>query len=132
MGLVLKRGGGLLLFILTLPSAIFFCLCVCVCVCVCVGGGVFDISEWLIQFNTATCSNQINRWCLYIFIWLHGCLILLASVCAVCLCMCVWYKIRVPALKAYYVSDLSKLETLLQGLSDTKVPRFNMCRSIIS
>ena len=37
---------------------------------------------------------------------------------------------RVPALKAY-VSDLSNVEALLQGPSDTKLPRFNMSRSII-
>ena len=30
------------------------------------------------------------------------------------------------------MSELSKLETLLQDPSDTKVPRLNICRSIIS
>ena len=65
---------------------------------------------------------------------------LLSVLCVfLCVFVCVLYQIRVPAKKTHYVSDLSKFDTLLhkthikvQGPSITKVPRLDMCRSIIS
>ena len=50
------------------------------------------------------------------------------------MCVCVFVKSRVPEKK--HVSDLSKPDALLhkthQGPSGTKVPRLDMCRSILS
>ena len=68
---------------------------------------------------------------------MYGCASLVTPECSLCLCVCVfvcmWYQIRVPAKKAHYVSDLSKpLQNTQQGPPGTKEPKLGMCRSIIS
>ena len=59
------------------------------------------------------------------------CVFVCVCVC-VCVSVCVGYQIREP----YYVTDLSKRDTLVHkthiGPSGTKLPRLPMCRSIIS
>ena len=60
--------------------------------------------------NTDSCCEHITGG---VNIYLYGCVSLLAPVCAVCLCMFVWYQIRLLAKKPRYVSDLSKLDALL-------------------
>ena len=68
----------------------------------------FDISKLLIQGNTDCCCEYIAGG---VIMYLYGCIRLLVTVCAVCLCMCVRYQIRV--LVKNHVSDLSKHDALL-------------------
>ena len=69
-----------------------------------------------------------------VLIYSYMCVSILA-LCMLCLCVDVWFPIRVLAIEPH-VPGLSKLDALLhethQGPSGTKVPRLDMCRSIIS
>ena len=81
--------------------------------------------------------------CKYTFIWMCQCTspwVCCVSLC-VCVCVCVFVCVCVisnqsTSKKPHYVIDLSKLDALLQkthqGPSVTKVPRLDMCRSIMS
>ena len=117
-----------------------FGVCVCACVCVCVlfiytifisiicvlqeelslitsNQQMHDFCEWVelfIQCNTDSCcehvTGDVNK-----FTW--DCQSIGLCIWSVPLCVwfhvCTWYKIRVAVKKAYYVSDHSKLNTLL-------------------
>ena len=82
-----------------------------------------------IQFNKNGCFEHIT---VGENIYLDRCVSLLAPECAVCVymcvCVCVWYQIRLPA-KKLHVSDLSKLDALLHK-TRIKVLRLDMCPSI--
>ena len=72
--------------------------------------------------------------------YLHGCVSLLAFACPayLCVCVCVCIISNQSASKKPHVSDLSKLDAMLhtqqfpsRTTSGTKVPRFDIRRSII-
>ena len=52
------------------------------------------VNFWYQQIIHSMCCEHITCG---VDIYLYGCVSLLVPVCAVCLCLCVWYKIRVLA-----------------------------------
>ena len=71
----------------------------------------FDISELFIYCNTHSCCEHIIGG---VKIDLYECVSLLTPECAVCLCLCVCViSNQSTSKKLHYVSDLGKLDTLL-------------------
>ena len=68
-----------------------------------------------------------NNWYKYIF--LYGCISLLTPECLVCVFVCPWYQIRVPAKS--HMCKTSVKDTLLRK-THVKVLRLDMCRSMMS
>ena len=87
------------------------------------------------QHSTDSCCEHITGG---VNIHLYGCVSLLTSDHAVCLCLCldVWYHIRVLAKKQ--IMSQTSVNSMLcfikhtAGSLSTKVPRVDMCRSIVS
>ena len=93
-----------------------------------------DISELFIQCNTYSYCERITGG---VNIYLYGCVSLLSPrLCCVFVCVVCAISNQSTSKNPSDVSDLSRLDTLLlktqQGPSGTKVPKLDMCWSIIS
>ena len=87
----------------------------------------FGTSDLFIHCNKHSCSEHIAG---DVNIFLYGCVSLMPLEC--CVFVCVWYQITVPAKNQTSVNLMPCYIKNTSSPPGIKVPRLDMCRSIVS